>query len=263
MNISKLWKNSLIAALAVTLLSACGGVADRMNEVRDHWNATVQLENLAEAQYLKIQTQTNEGYMAIKNQYPLADQCFKNSGRVLQDAVAGRYDRGVGKEKPTGTVDQPAFVNALVVNEAYPGDIKECQALQSKIARDITTWRMGRANEFGQLWDMKVKLDGQYTGDLYRAMAVQLLQYAQSEAQKRGVDIPNYVYPTFNLEAVTRDSKICEYYQMKWNPALNQCTLTARAAYDYIFRPITAPEVQKSFDSGIDNLNPIGTDVPK
>jgi len=259
MNIRNLGKFVLLVLVIFTFLSGCipAPVGRRMEEVRKHWDETVLLENMAEAQYLKIASQTSEGYMQIKNTYPLVDVCFKESGKVLTDAVAGRYDNGVGKERPSGQVNQAALATALVVNENYPGNIKECQELVTKVSRDISNWRTQRSNEFGILWDMKVKLDTQYTGDLYRALAVQLLQYAQEQAKKIGVNPPSYVYPTFNLEAICRDKDICGYYKSAWNPALNQCKLDSQSAYEFIFSPVTAVEVQQSMDKKKDDLDPL------
>ncbi len=250
--------------MCAVLLSSCGllpsvSQASRtLDQVHTHWNTTVALENQAEAQYLKIQQDTNEGYLTIKNKYPLIDQCYKNSATTLRDAVSGRYDVNAGKTKPSEGLQvatQP-LVNALVVNEQYP-DITKCQAMGEQIANDITVWRRGRADEFAQLWELKLKLDTQYTGDLYRAMAVQILQYAQEQAQKNGIAVPSYAYPTFNLESLSKDQAICDYYHISWNPALKQCILNAKAAYEYIFRPITAAEVQKTFDTGVDDLDPL------
>jgi len=246
--------------LVSIVLGACAGSGRstrRLGEVRNHWNATVALENQAEGQYLKVQTTTNEGYQSIKNQFPLADQCFESSGNVIREAVEGRYDTTAGEQAPSGEVNTPALINALVVSEAYPGDITVCQNLKVKVADAITVWRQSRLNEFGVLWDLKVQLDGQYQGDLYRSLAVDLLQYAESEAKRLGVPVPDYVYPTFHLEAHTRDEAICSYYDTLWNPALNECVLKGQPAYDFIFRPVLAAEVSESFDSGVDDLDPL------
>jgi len=260
----KFRKIRLVAVVLLFVLAmACvpGAGARKTAGVREHWNNTVAMEDTVEAQFAFIVQSTNEGYQEIKTKYPLVDQCFVNSGNVLHDAVAGRYDNSVldpnaPTNSPTGDVNGLAIGRALVINEAYPGDVAECQRLTSEVAGDVSVWRKSRINEFRHLWDMKQDLDTQYQGDLYRAIAIDLLQFAQDEAVRLGVAVPKYVYPTFHLEVVSRDQDICQYYQAEWNPALQQCRLNGQGAYDYIFRPFVAVEVQESFDSGIDDLDP-------
>lgn len=257
-------KNFVLVIVAILLtLAACvpGANRRRTESVRQHWNNTVHIENETEALFGHIVQSTNEGYQEISIKYPLARQCFENSGEVLREAVAGRYDTSLFDDdpdaEPSFEVSGVAIGQALVVNEAYPGDIAECQRLMTQIAEDISVWRQSRANNFRDLWDHKQDLDTQYQGDLYRSLAVDLMQYAQEQAIKAGVPVPSYVYPTFHLEVVTRDHDICDYYRTDWNPALNQCVLNAKAAYEFMFRPFVAAEVQESFDSGVDDLNPL------
>jgi hypothetical protein len=256
----------LLALLVVVVaVSGCipGGAGRRMDEVRKHWNAGVAIENEGEAKFAVTVQDTNEGFQYLKSAYPLIGECYSNSDEVIKNAVSGRYDNNVGEnEAPSGEVNGLAIGQALVVNEAYPGDITECQQMASRLIEDLKIWRQKRSNNFRELWEIKRRLDTHYQGDLYRSLAVDLLQFAQEEATKLGVPIPQYVYPTFHLEVVSRDEEICSYYRAEWNTALNQCTLNGKGAYEYMFRPFVAAEVQDSFDSGEDNLNPF-EDAPK
>jgi hypothetical protein len=249
-------------AWALGACSAPGSDTVRKMSVREHWNQTVAMEDVAEGYFAMTVQRTNEGFMAIRNKYPLAEQCFVDSERVLTNAVSGRYDTSATdadttNNRPTGEVNGVMIGKALVVNEAYPGDIEICQKMKDDIADDITVWRAQRANDFAQLWDAKVDLDIQYQGDLFRSLAVDLLNYAKEQAEKLGVPVPEYVYPTFHLEVVSKDKDICDYYGVDWNGGLNQCTLRAKAAREYMFRPFVSAAVQDSFDSGVDDLNPL------
>jgi hypothetical protein len=239
-----------------------GGGGRRMEEVRDHWEDTVALEDTVESEFAFIVQSTNEGFMQIRTEYPLAEECFENSGEVIQDAVSGRYDNtaldgNANDEAPSGNVNGVAIGQALAVVENYPGDIERCQEMIQKIADDITVWRQSRINEFRHLWDLKQDLDTQYQGELYRSLFVDLGQYAEERAREAGIPVPDYIYPTFHLEVVSKDREICDYYGTEWNSAFDQCRLSGQGAYDYIFRPFVSAEVQESFDSGNDDLNPL------
>ena len=209
--------------------------------------------------------------MNIKNQNPLIDRCFKLSDQTLRDIVSGRYDTRDAQGKPTGQVNPSLLGNVLVVNENYP-DISECQRLITKIANDTTAWRMKQIDQTNKIWDDKQTLDTLYYGEVGRAIANELLARAGAEFLKTDLAKqfapPKVWYPTFNLEDSHIDNQAqCQdfinYYpgQAIWNPAIKRCHLIGQAAYDFIFRPITAPEVQNVINSGSDNLNPNAPDA--
>lgn len=263
------WKTRLVLTLWMIpfalSLGACapGRAAVRTNGLRDHWNQTVAIENQAMGIFAMTAQRTNEGFMAIKTSYPLAKECFVDSERVLTNAVSGRYDATAATDidttnsRPTGEVNGVLIGQALMVNEAYPGDIEICQQMKADIVRDIGVWRQQRANDFAQLWDTKVSLDGRYHGDLYNSIRLDLLNWVKDNAEDLGIPVPEYTYPTFNLKVISKDKKICDFYGMDWNTALSQCELHAKGAYEYMFRLFVAEEVQGSFDSGVDDLNPL------
>lgn len=260
-------KNFLLVLISVFVLAltACNPVEDQLRQVNDHWAAAVELENAVDAQFRRIMTATNEGYMQIRNTYPLIDQCFENSGEVITNAVQGRYVAAGNENAAVEEVNGFAIGQALVVNENYPGDITVCQELIQNISDDIEIWRQGRSEEFARLWDMKANLDTHYNEDLVTTYRNELINIAREEATRLGITdfSGTQIYPTFHLEAETRDRNICDWYQASWNPALNNCNLSGQGAYDYIFRTFVSVEVQSDFDAGIDTLDPLATQAPE
>lgn len=264
--------------LALAVLAACGvpgsgGVA--LKEISDHWSATVAIENDGEAQHKLIFTNMSERFQALKIKYPLLDSCYANWSEAATEVVAGRYDTNAGSttEPPSGTVNMPALINALVVTEDTPEGLELCNKQVQDYGAEVTTWRLSNIDLFAKLWDIKADLDGMYFGQIGRALAVQLLQYAGTEFMKTDLAAhfapPKVWFPTFNLEASIYDRTQCDdfiaYYpgQALWNPAVKECKLIGQAAYDVIFRPVLAAEVRETINTGIDDLNPIGaTPVP-
>jgi len=255
----------LIVAL---VLSACGRskkegmIKTGFNQAQEHWSSTVALEAGLTGQYRVIMTDVSTGYQAIKLKYPLVGECFTNSDTVIQNAVEGRYNSSAQTEgetasRPTGQIDTALMFNALVVNESYP-DLSICQQMQADLGNEISRWNADKSDNFAVFWDMMREYDLHTQGELARSLTVDLLQVLANEAEKAGLTtVPSYIYPTFQLKVDTRSQTICDYYQMNWNPALNNCTLIGQAAYEYMNRLFISPDVAAAFDAGEDTLNPL------
>lgn len=254
-HLTRLATLAILLLVIINLLTGCGVDLKEFNE---HWTATVKDENQIESTYHQIEQDTNEGYKTITGESPLIDQCFKGSESVLQDGLAGKDDNNAGKQRPTGDTNTQTFFNAW--RQAYKGDINRCQDLVKQVASDIRSWRQTKKDDFGKLWDEKIGLDTDYTGSIGQSMQTQFLQQAQDFARGKGVNIPSYVFPTFNLEAITLSDTVCGKFAAKFPNDVDQnvlggCTLRAKAAYQYIFRNILDTKVQNSFDTGVDNLD--------
>ncbi len=270
---NKSWR-IIALTLVLTLLAACGGAPGSiqvgLKEISDHWSATVSMENGAEAQDKLIFTNMSERFRALQIKYPLLPQCYANWGTTAEQVVAGRYDTNAGSttEPPSGMVNTPALINALVVTEDTPQGLELCNQNLMNWGDEVTTWRLSQIDLFAKQWENKRHLDDQYFGQIGRALAVQLLQYAGTEFMKTDLAAhfapPKIWYPTFNLEKSIYDRDLCDeliaYYpgQAVWNPAVKECKLIGQAAYDVIFRPVLAAEVRDVVNTGIDDLNPIG-----
>lgn len=277
---NRLLQRSIVLVVVTVLLMACAGSPSGSSAaapgsfgvmtkvVGDTWAAAVKIENLAEAQDKSIFTITNEKYMALKTKYPLLEQCYKNWSTAAVDVVTGRYDTNAGSktDKPSGQVNTPALINALVVNEGYPGSLDECNRNVTAYGNEVTAFRQSRIDAYVRLWEIKRDLDTVYTGDLSTAFVTQMLQFAGNEYMRSDVSKrfapPKFWFPTFNLEASIYEPGQCQdfinYYpgQALWNPAVKECKLIGQAAYDVIFRPVLSAEVRDMRNSGIDNLNP-------
>lgn len=269
--LSKLVSSLFIVSM---LLSACGapgatGVA--ISEVQTYWANTVTMENHAEADWLSMLTTRSEGFQNVVSQNPLIDKCFVDSAQALEDAVSGRYDTKSEQGQPTGNVQAGLLLDALSINENYP-DLSVCQGLVTKIANDITTWRLKNIDMWNKIWDDKQGLDTQYYGELGRALANQLLQYAGTEFMKSTLAQqfapPKIWFPTFNLEAFVTDPDQCNAFitdypgQARWSNSLKRCQLIGQAAYDIIFRPILSSTTLNEVNTGVDSSNPVATMAP-
>lgn len=261
----------VLTSIVLTSCGAPGAVKVAIKEVDDHWSQTALTENEAEAQKNLINSNTSGRFLALKIKYALLEQCYVNWGDTAEQVVAGRYDTNAGSttEPPSGVVDTGKLINALVVVEDTPEGLELCNQQLMNYGDEVTTWRLSEIDMFAKLWDLKVDVDTLYTGELARAIAVQLLQKAGTEFMKTDLAAhfapPKVWYPTFNLEAHIYDPALCQefvaYYpgQAVWNPALKDCHLIGQAAYDVIFRPVLAAEVRNVNDTGVDDLNPIPT----
>ncbi len=256
----------ILAVLALTGCQAGGSVAVASREVQEYWADTVALENATEADWRAMLSGNSERFQMIKNENPLIGICFGEAGDAVNNAVSGRYDQRDAEGRPTGNVDANLLLNALVVTEDTP-EFEECQKLTTKIANDITAWRLANIDAWNKIWDDKENLDTAYYGELGRALANQLLAFAGSEFMKTDLATkfapPRVWMPTFNLEAFVSDKDQCAAFeedypgQAKWSNSLGRCQLIGQAAYDLIFRGILAAEVLDSVDTGVDQMDPL------
>lgn len=274
MNLKRLLASLFSIIGIVLILGGCGAADAPFNssgpvgpEAQQMWSDAVTVENQMSALYATIETDLGSGYNLIQNENPEIDRCYSNYKDVETAALKGQYDNNVGNKPSTN----PSINSSLILQSLKPisvGDVARCQQLEQKLVNDITVWRTTEATNFRQLWDVRSHLNQVEKGNINMDMKQELLKI-MIEKMPADSHIPQtitYLFPTFNLNVVTRNQSICDFYHdykrvdyCDWNPALKDGTLIAMAALDYMSRPFVPAQVSSALDCGNDNLNPLAT----
>lgn len=234
------------------------GMPTTLDQLRAHANLIMQTEmrvsNDIAAKWMVI----DQKKTAILEKNMVAKSCIKDAGEVIVDAAGTRYEKKDAQGNPTGEFDDDAFINALVVDESYPGDIQTCLDIRAELSRDVIAMREEVGHIMVEIKDWQTELDLLYGDDILKDVATNVWNDALTwAAEQLGVEkIPylgDYNVPTYKLHATTYTKALCDREAAKgmctWDDIYGEGELTSMAAYKHLFRMLLSEDGVASWET--------------
>lgn len=160
----------------------------------------------------------------MKDMNFMVDKCWVNVKTVLTDATIGLHDvPNAGAVGDGSVIDRNKLVSALVVNDLYPANAKQCDAALNATMVEIPKGRQAIFEAMKDVVEQRASLQNAYDGTLKNAAFRRMLNlygkdfiaYANQQLSKTSVaPFPDDFigFPTSGMTAGTKSKDWCNYY---------------------------------------------------
>lgn len=171
-------------------------------------------------QWLKM----DQYWGTMKDMNFMVDKCWVNVKNVLMDATIGLHDvPNAGAVGDGSVIDRNKLVSALVVNDLYPANAKQCDAALNATIAEIPKGREAIFQVMKDAVEQRASLKNLYDGTIKKAAFRRMLNlygkefiaYANEQLAKTGIaPFPDdFVgFPTSGVTANTKSKEWCNYY---------------------------------------------------